>query len=229
MKVAIMQPYLFPYIGYFQLINAVDIFVLYDDVTFIKGGWINRNFILSQGVKSLITLQLQGASSNVLINQVKVGKNRAKLSKTIQQSYSKAPCFSTVFPLVQDVLSNEEMNLAKFIYYGLRKICAYLDIETKLYLSSELNKNTSLRGQEKVLDICKVLNADQYINMIGGYSLYRRDCFANQGIKLSFLEPKNIFYTQQSDSFEPLLSVIDVMMYNRKIKCADYLKEYVLV
>ena len=72
MKLAIMQPYLFPYLGYFQLIAAVDKFVFYDDVNFIKNGWINRNRLLISGKVNYITIPLSGASSFLKINQVLV-------------------------------------------------------------------------------------------------------------------------------------------------------------
>ena len=229
MKLAIMQPYLFPYIGYFQLIYAVDVFVVYDDVNFIKGGWINRNFILSQGKKSRITLQLQGASPNLLINQVLVGSNKVKLLKSIQQSYSKASQFSFVYPLIEDILLHEETNLAKFIDYGLRRICNYLGITPKWYLSSNLKKDSTLCGQNKVLSICAELGASQYINVPGGRDLYEREAFSKQGVKLSFIESKEIEYSQFGGVFEPNLSIIDVMMFNDRAQCSQLLEEYSLV
>ena len=228
MKLAIMQPYLFPYIGYFQLIKAVDAFVVYDDVNFIKGGWINRNFILSQGGKSRITLQLQGASPNLLINQVLVGGNKVKLLKSIQQSYSKAPQFSSVYPLIESVLLYDETNLAKFIDYGLQQICSYLGISPKWYLSSDLKKDTTLCGQDKVLSICAELSVSQYINVPGGRDIYNGEAFSSQGIKLSFIQPKEIKYSQFGKEFEPGLSIIDVMMFNDFEQCSNLLKRYSL-
>jgi len=229
MRLAIMQPYFFPYIGYFQLIHAVDAFVVYDDVNFIKGGWINRNFILSNGEKSRITLQLQGASPNVLINRVMVGNNKIKLLKSIQQSYAKAPQFAQVFPIVEAILSNDEVNLAKFLDFGLRKICAYLSLKPTWYLSSELKKDVSLKGPEKVLAICEELNAKHYINVPGGKSLYDRQSFEKLGLKLSFIEPKTIEYKQFGKEFVPNLSIIDVMMFNDKEQCSQLIQEYSLV
>lgn len=229
MKLAIMQPYFFPYIGYFQLINAVDTFVVYDDVNFIKRGWINRNFILSQGKKSLLTLQLQGASQNLRINQVLVGGNRVKLLKSIQRSYSKAPQFSSVFPLMESIMLYEETNLAKFIDYGLRQICDYLGITPKWRLSSELKKDSTLSGQDKILAICTELGASQYINVPGGRDLYEREVFSDQGIELSFIEQKETEYSQFVGGFEPNLSIIDVMMFNDQKQCSHLLKEYSLV
>ena len=221
-----MQPYLFPYIGYFQLIHSVDAFVIYDDVNFIKGGWINRNYILSQGLKSRITLQLQGASPNLLINQVNVGANKVKLLKSIRQSYSKAPQFSAVYPLLEEALLYEEINLAKFIDYGLRKTCKYLGIKPKWYLSSDLKKDSTLSGQDKVLSICAELGASQYINVPGGRDLYEQKDFSSLGINLSFIEPKLIEYSQFGGEFEPNLSIIDVMMFNDKEQCSGLLKGF---
>jgi len=218
-RLAIMQPYLFPYIGYFQLIHAVDTFVLYDDVNFIKGGWINRNFILSQGKANRITLQLQGASPNVLINQVMVGDNKIKLLKSIQQSYAKASQFAHVFPVIEEILSNNEKNLSKFIDFGLRKICAYLNLRPIWYLSSELEKDVTLRGSEKVLAICEELNAKHYINVPGGKCLYDSAVFEQNGLKLSFIEPKPVEYKQLGQEFVPNLSIIDVMMFNNQEQC----------
>jgi len=228
MKLAIMQPYLFPYIGYFHLIHAADTFVVYDDVNFIKGGWINRNFILSQGQKSRITLQLQGASPNLLINQVMVGSNRNKLLKSIQQSYSKAPQFGCAYPMLEDILMYDEKNLAQFLNHGLLRLCQYLGLSPNWLVSSELKKNNALSGEKKVLSICKDLGADHYINVPGGKELYDSQSFSEQGIRLSFINSKPILYSQFCGEFEPNLSIIDVMMFNSQEQCSRLLEEYVL-
>ncbi|MCU7795561.1 MAG: WbqC family protein [Candidatus Thiodiazotropha sp. (ex Myrtea spinifera)] len=226
MKLAIMQPYFFPYIGYFQVIKAVDAFVVYDDVNFIKGGWINRNFILSQGKRSRITLQLQGASPNLLINQIKLGSNRIKLLKTIQQSYSKATYFSYVYPMIEEILLYEEDNLSKFIDFGLRRICNYLGLSPKWYISSDLKKDSKLCGQNKVLSICTELGGSHYINASGGRSLYDKLAFSNQGVQLSFIASKDIEYPQFGGLFEPNLSIIDVLMFNDQEQCSRLLKSF---
>ena len=229
MKLAIMQPYLFPYLGYFQLIRAADSFVVYDDVNYIKGGWINRNFILAQGHKQLITLPLQGASPNLLINEVMVGNRRDKLIETIRHSYGRAPQFAAVFPLVEDILKQQERNLARFLDYQLRQLCGYLDVHPKWHISSALKKNNELRGQEKVLAICEELGATHYINVPGGKSLYDREAFASRGMQLSFIQPKVASYRQFGNEFVPNLSIIDVMMFNEKEQCAKLLQEYEIV
>jgi len=226
MKLAIMQPYLFPYIGYFQLIHAADAFVVYDDVNFIKGGWISRNFILSQGQAHRITLQLQGASPNVLINQISVGHNRVKLLKSIQQNYTKAPHFENVFPIIEKVVLNTEDNLAAYLDFGLRTLCDYLAVRPKWYMSSTLQKDVALTGADKVLAICDELEASHYINVPGGRSLYDKQVFTEKGLQLSFIEPHPSEYAQLGEAFIPNLSIIDVLMFNNQKQCAALLQEY---
>ncbi|MBE0434975.1 MAG: WbqC family protein [Methylomicrobium sp.] len=228
MKLAIMQPYFFPYLGYFQLIDAVDAFVVYDDVSFIKGGWINRNFIVAQGEKSRITLQLQGASPNLPINQISIGGNRAKLLKSIGQSYAKAPQYAEVMPLLEEILSSDERNLAVFLAFSLRRICDYLQLRPHWYLSSELRKDNALRGQDKVLAICRELGATHYINVPGGRDLYDHASFESAGMRLLFLAPKTVEYSQTGTGFVPNLSIVDVMMFNSLERCRSLLKEYTL-
>ena len=214
MKLAIMQPYLFPYIGYWQLINAVDVFVIFDDVSYIKKGYINRNSILLNGQGQRITLELIGASQNKLINEIEIRGNSKKILRTIELSYSKAPYFKEIFPIIEEILNQEEKNLAKFIGYSLEKISNYLKIDTKFLYSSSIKKDNSLKAQNKILDICSKLNAKNYINTIGGVNLYDEDRFKKEGIDLNFLKAKIINYQQFKDEFISHLSIIDVLMFN---------------
>jgi len=228
MKLAIMQPYLFPYLGYFQLIQAVDAFVVYDDVNYIKGGWINRNYILANGDRRLITLPLQDASPNKLINQIEVG-GQHKILQTLRHSYGRAPYFDAVYPLIEDILMQTEKNLARFLDYQLRRLCGYLGLCPQWHISSALNKDNALRGQDKVLAICEELGATHYINVPGGKELYDPPSFAARGLKLSFIQPRAVRYRQFGKEFVPNLSIIDVMMFNDREQCARLLEEYDLV
>lgn len=214
MKLAIMQPYFFPYIGYFQLINAVDVFVVYDDVNFQTRSWMNRNYILSQGSAQRITLELNGASQNKKINDIKIGNKNKRIVETIRHSYATAPFFDDVYPLVKSLLLQEEKNLALFLDYQLRDLCAYLGLCPAWHISSALNKETQLSGQERILEICSLLGAADYINAPGGRGLYDPIAFKNREIHLSFLNTKNISYEQFRPAFVPNLSIIDVMMFN---------------
>lgn len=227
-----MQPYLFPYIGYFQLINAVDIFVMYDDANYIKQGWINRNRIILNGKEYLFTFPLENASCNKAINQICFfdGDNRKKKAfKMIQQAYSRAPEFKNVIVLLTDIILNKEQNIGKYIECSLRRIIEYLDIETKLTKSSELNKNKDLRGKYKLWDICKIFKAGTLINPIGGEALYNKAEFKEQDINLWFLRTRNIIYKQNRKEFIPSLSIIDVMMFNPKDEVKKMLSEYELL
>jgi hypothetical protein len=220
MRIAIMQPYFLPYIGYFQLINAVDTFVYYDDVTFIKQGWINRNNILLNCEDYRFTLELKGASSYKKINEIEVGKNREKLYKTFVQAYSKAPYRKDVDWLLYYIFHSGENNLFNYIIECHKYIFEYLDMNVNYLISSEINKDCSLKGKEKVLNICKTIGADSYVNAIGGQHLYPKDEFLQNGIDLHFL----LTYYKL-----PKRSIIDVLMNYSREDIKSMLNKYDLV
>lgn len=229
MKVAIMQPYFLPYIGYFQLIRSVDTFVIYDDVNYIKQGWINRNNILINNQAHLFTLTLNNASSFKPINQIDLKANHQKILKTIYFAYLKAKQFPMVYNLMEDILLDPETNLAKFIFNSIKKINQFLQIETKLILSSAIEKNNNLKGQEKVIEICKILKCETYINSIGGQSLYSKEEFKKNNINLKFIKSREISYEQLGANFVPWLSIVDVMMFNPPDKIRSFLDQYDLI
>lgn len=228
MKLAIMQPYFFPYLGYWQLIYVVDNFVMYDDVNFIKQGYINRNNILGNSKPQTFTLELKGASSNRLINEIEIGNNSNKILKTIKQNYSKAPYFKGTMPLIEDILTNSEKNLATYVGSSIQKILKYLQIDTNIHYSSQIEKNCILRGQNKVIDICNRLNANHYINAIGGQDLYNRNAFKVHNIELNFIKTNFPYYKQFKNEFVPRLSIIDVMMFNSVEMIIKFLNQYEL-
>lgn len=232
MKLAIMQPYFFPYIGYFHLIYAVDNFVVYDDVNFINKGWINRNFILFNNDKKLLSLSLVKATQNKLINEISIfepEKSAEKILNLISISYKKAPFYKDVFPLLEEIMFYKEDNLSIFLQNNIKKICEYLDIHTKILVSSQIEKNNDLKGQEKILEICKKLNTDNYINPIGGVELYDKQNFQNNNIILNFIKTEGIAYPQFKNEFIANLSIIDVLMFNSKEKVHEMLKNYILL
>ena len=224
-----MQPYLFPYIGYWQLLNAVDTFVIYDDVNFIKQGYINRNSILVGNAAQKITLEAVGTSSNRSINEVQVGSNTKKLLKGIDQAYKKTPEYKNVFPLIQNILENTEKNLAKFVGNSLIQIANYLECDTQILYSSDIDKDNQLKAQAKILDLCNHLSASHYINAIGGKELYDKETFKEKNIDLKFLETELIEYKQFKNEFVPYLSIIDIMMFNEKSVIKEMLNRYELV
>lgn len=220
-----MQSYFFPYIGYFQLIHAVDKFVIYDDVNYIKQGWINRNRILLNGKEFLITLKLDKAGSFKLINNINIIDNKTKMLKTIKQAYCKAPYFSEVFSLLEKIFHCKEQNLSKFLINSIVLLCKYLDINTKILISSDFKKDNKLKGEAKVIHICKLLKADQYINAIGGMELYSKENFKKEGIDLKFIKSKPVKYEQFDNEFVTSLSIIDVLMFNHVSKVNNFLNE----
>ena len=232
MKIGIMQPYFVPYIGYWQLLNAVDQYVIYDDVNFIKGGWINRNRILINEGPKYFNIPMLGASPNKLINEVKVNNDEKIISKNLRilnAAYSKAPFFDEVYPLMEKMLWCKEDNIASYIAVSTSIICDYLDIKTELLISSDMVKDNNLTGQDKVLEICQILKATDYYNAIGGRELYSFDEFDKKGIKLHFLQRKEIRYKQFGNDFYPDLSIVDVMMFNSKQTVKEMLNEYTLI
>lgn len=229
MKLAIMQPYFLPYIGYWQMIKAVDTYVIYDDVNFIKGGWISRNRMLLGGKDFMFNLLLQGASPNKLINEIQVSPNQNKLIKTISSSYIKAPYFAQVMLLVERIFELPKDNLGYFIGQSIIEIARYIGLTTTFVYSSGLKKDNELRAQDKVLHICKLLNATQYYNAIGGQNLYSKTDFAAHQIELKFLKTEPIEYLQFQSEFIPWLSILDVMMFNSPEQIQRMLDKYELV
>jgi hypothetical protein len=230
MKTAIMQPYFFPYIGYFQLINSVETFVIYDDVNYIKKGWINRNNILVNGKPHLFSIALKEVSQNKKINEISVDDSnwKADLLKTITLSYKKAPFFQGAFPVIEDIILFDEKNLAKFLTHAIRKICSYLLIETNIVVSSEIEKDNTLKAQEKIIEICRKTDTTHYINAIGGMELYDKSDFSKYNINLQFIKSKPIIYPQFKNEFIPWLSIIDVIMFNAPAQINDMLNDFEL-
>jgi hypothetical protein len=229
MKAAIMQPYLFPYIGYFQLINAAQKFVLYDDVNFIKKGWIHRNRILVDGAASFFAVPCQKVSQNKLINEIDIlldQKEKSRLLKTFYHAYHHAPYFESVFNLVEQTLNREVKTIAQLAAESILAVCRYLDVQTEMVPSSAVFQNRHLKKADRLIDICRQLQADHYINAAGGAVLYEKDYFLERGIHLSFLESRPLAYRQFAEPFVPWLSIIDVLMFNPQKLVLEYLKEY---
>lgn len=227
-----MQPYFFPYIGYFALIKAVDKFVLYDDVAYIKNGWINRNRIKVGNNDNYITVPVTNASTNYLINEVNIVNYinfKTRLFKTLEQNYKKAPSYIRIIDLLMDIFRGSFDYMNDLNRKALSEVIDYLDINTEMITSSSINKNKELRSEAKVIDICKVLNGDVYINPIGGRELYSKEKFQKEGIYLKFIKMNDIIYKQGKGDFIPNLSIIDVLMWNLKDDVKTLLNNYVLI
>ena len=233
--IAIMQPYLFPYIGYFQLINEVDRFVVYDDVAFIKGGWINRNYIQVNGRPHLFTVPVSKVSLETKINRIRMSTEnnnldfwKSKFLKKIRLSYSKSRNFSEVMPIIERVLETDSSLLIDWINVSFSLINEYLGISTEIVLSSEGFSNQNLKSEERILDICRIQNAKRYVNPIGGVELYDSEEFRKNGIELRFIRNLSREYDQFGGDFIPNLSIIDVMMFCGKEEILKMLGEFKL-
>jgi hypothetical protein len=233
MKLAIMQPYLFPYIGYFQLIKASDAFVIHDDVQYIKGGWINRNRILVDGKDRLFTLGVKSDASHLPINRreftASVASDKAKILRLVNNSYRKAPFFAPVYNLIEKIFACEDINVAAFTAYSLKRMCAYLGIQRPMVLSSQIDKNNDLKAQDRVINIVRCMKADHYINPIGGVELYNKATFTSRGLTLNFLKPIFDEYPQFGQPFVAELSIIDVCMFNAVEHINVFLDHYDLI
>ena len=226
-KIAIMQPYFFPYIGYWQLMEEVDFFVLLDDVNYINRGFINRNFFIVNNKKTRFTLELKKASQNRIIKDISIGSNSDKILKMISLAYKKSPYFYNFFPLVSKCLKNtDNSNLGDLLYNSINTTRKYLAINTKLLRSSEMLLDRKLKGQYKIIEICKTLKGSKYINNFSGAALYDSVVFNENQIELSFIKSKISQYKQFNNTFIPNLSIIDIAMFNDLKKIRDMLLNF---
>jgi len=228
-KLAIMQPYFLPYIGYFQLMRAVDVFVVYDDVQFMKGGWSERNRMLVNGAPHWFGLTLAKASHKLDINRrffaEDIDSQKKALLYKVHCAYAKAPHYAEAMALLEEILAGDERNVAAMLARSLRILCRHLCIDAELRLSSEMVKIAGLTGETRVIDMAQQLGADHYINAAGGQALYDRENFQRHGIRLSFLQSRPILYQQYAHDFVPRLSILDVLMFNPVQKVREFLLE----
>ena len=234
MKVAIMQPYIFPYIGYFHLVNAVDAFVFYDNVNFRKKGFINRNNLLFNNQRTRFTIPCKAISQNKKINEIALDLDSNRIKKlvlSIEQNYRKAPFFSDIFPMISDFFLNyEKETISDMSMDSVKLVSTYLGLNTKFIESSKnFAETTSLEREKRLISISKSLNATQYINPIGGMELYEKPSFAAHGLELQFVKSKLVPYEQFDNEFVPWLSIIDILMFNSKSDVQAMLNEYDLV
>lgn len=211
-----MQPYIFPYIGYYQLIHSVDLFVIYDNIKYTKKGWINRNRILQNGTDAIFTIPLRNDSDYLDIKDRIIASDfkKSKFINKISSLYREAPFYEQTIELFTKVILNEESNLFEFLNYSLIETCKHIRINTKIIKSSDICIDHSLKSAERIIAICKYFNAKTYVNSIGGQGLYQKEYFKERNIHLDFIKPEMIKYNQFENQFIPWLSIIDVLMFN---------------
>ena len=211
-----MQPYFLPYIGYFQLIAAVDLFIVYDNIKYTKKGWINRNRMLLNGIDTIFSLPLKKDSDylHVVDRELSSDFNRQKFLNQMRGAYIKAPQYNAVWPVFEKIVMYENNNLFRYIHNSIIEICRYLDVKTRICLSSDVPIDHDLKSQDKVMALCKAVNGDTYINSVGGVELYSQEVFKENNIDLKFIKSMPLEYPQFGANFIPWLSIIDVMMFN---------------
>lgn len=232
MKLSIMQPYIFPYIGYYQLCFAADKFVFLDDVNFINKGWINRNNIQQKGNKVLFTVPLKKASQNSLINEIFVSdehKWKQKLFVSFEHAYKKAPFYEERIALIKSVFDFDTITIEELAKRSITYVLNEIGIKTQIIESSSIYNNKDLDGPDRIINICEKEKATQYINPIGGTELYNKEDFEAKGIDLKFIKTLDIQYNQGVKEFIPYLSMIDVLMYNSNETIRTYLTKHELV
>lgn len=230
MKLGIMQPYFFPYIGYFQLMKAVDKYIVYDNIQYTKKGWINRNRILVNGKDAYISISLRNDSDycNICERIISNSFDKRKLLNQIVGSYRKSSYFEEVFPVIESIVLFDDDNLFGYLINSLKQICKFIGIETEFIISSTIGIDHSLKSSDKVLAFCENLGATTYYNAIGGIELYDKKCFSEKNINLMFLDMDNICYKQYENNFVSNLSIVDVLMFNSIAEIDNLLTKYQL-
>lgn len=227
-----MQPYFFPYIGYYQLVNAVDAFVFYDDVNFINKGWINRNNLLFNSKKTLFSLPLKNASQNLLINEIEVAYDSSwlnKFYKTLEYNYKKSPHYTEILNLITSVFNSGNTKISEIAQLSITETFKYLGVNKHFFLSSEFDSTSDLKGEDRIIEICKQLRGTLYINPSGGEQLYNIDNFKREGLGLVFIQPQLSPYKHwNSNEFFPGLSMLDVLFNVDKSNIIEKLNQFTL-
>lgn len=229
MRGSIMQPYFFPYIGYYQLAYATEKFIFLDDVNYIKKGYINRNSIILNKKKFDFSVPVEKVSQNRKINDHSYTNNHSYFLTLIENAYKKSPQFNRVIPLIEEVVHDENLNVAHKNSKSLINVFKYLNIHREFIFSSEIDKPHEKKGQDRIIALCKKTNIDQYRNAIGGQSLYEAKAFETENIELKFMQSKNLKYNQGVQEFVENLSIIDVLMHCEKEEVINLLKGYILI
>ncbi len=226
-----MQTYFFPYIGYWQLINYVNVFVVYDNIEYTKKGWINRNRYLMNGKPEYFSLPIEKGSDYLDIVERRVSDSYSdkKILHQLDAAYKKAPYYRETINLIERIYDISDRNLFVFLYDTIKSVVDYLDIDTEIVVSSTVSKDRALKKEKRVIDLCKSINADIYINPIGGMELYDKNDFLNEGIEIQFLKSQLPEYKQYQNEFVPALSIIDTLMFCGREGTKEMLSKFELV
>jgi len=221
MKIGIMQPYFFPYLGYFSLIKYTDQFILLDVVQFIRHGWIERNRILKSGQEgwnyiriSLIRHEREATIKDILIRE---DENwRELIFRQLEHYKKKAPFYEKTIDFLQGCFKVTFVSIAELDAFLLEQVCQYLGISKKITLFSKMNLNIEevKEPDDWALNICIALHATEYINPAGGMEIFDKNKYSKKNVTIKFLKNKLIPYNQFRIKFESGLSIIDALMFN---------------
>ena len=230
MKIGIMQPYFLPYLGYWQIMNMVDKYIVYDNIQYTKKGWFNRNRFLQNGHDELFSINLEKASDFLDVRERNISPvfNRVKLLEQFKNSYRKAPYFKENFPLIEHIVMYPEKNLFKYLFNSIQTVHDAFDMKSELIISSDVDIDHSKKAAEKVKALVLAVGGNEYINPIGGVDLYSYIDFKKSGIDLKFHKISDIKYKQFDNEFIPCLSIVDVLMFNSIQKTKEMLNAYTL-
>ncbi len=234
MIVSVMQPYFFPYLGYYQLVAQSNRFVFLDDVNYINKGWINRNRILINGEPSFITVPLSGASQNRMINEIEVSyqeKWNEKMLRNIEMNYKKSAFFNSVFPVIQSVISSNEKLISQLCVKSVSQVFDYLELKPEFFYSSVLDPEKDSGGEKRIIRIVSQIKGEIYVNPEGGQEMYQTKNFDEAKLKLKFIKMTPTKYNQiKTADFIPYLSIIDLLMHVSKEEIREkYLKDFILL
>lgn len=250
-----MQPYFLPYIGYFQLISAVDRFLLYDWVSYIKRGWVNRNrHSVINGEPAFLIIPVREKSSSKRLRDIEIDDRepwRRRMLKALFLNYKKAPYFESIYPLMEQLIRADTPSLSAYNTSSITTLCRFLGLTTEIVSSTELYRDVEDRlavavdqlpgsfpdldiaGLDRmvvrVLALCRQEGADTYVNAIGGRDLYPKSAFDRNQISIYFVQTDEIRYPQGGNTFHPSLSIIDVLMYCGREQTRTFLSRYTLI
>jgi hypothetical protein len=233
MKLGFMQPYFFPYLGYFQLLHEVDRWIAFDDTQFINRGWINRNRILHPNPKKewqfiTVPLSKRGRYDRVCDICIASGFDwRAQILGRLSAYKKAAPYYNQTLDLVHSCFDTDETNLANFVIRALRVTAEFLGIQTPIEVFSGMNLELGPieHPGQWALRVAETVGASHYVNPRGGKAIYKKDDFEDKGVKLSFLKPGLRPYSQRRDGFVAGLSIIDVLMWNSVENVSEMLRQ----
>lgn len=227
MRVALMQPYFFPYIGYFDLLASSDLFVFYDDAAYSRGGWVSRNRVAADGKEfNYIRLTVDRAPLGTPINGVRLKSpedDRNHLLSLLHNVYRRAPYYNEVVAVIEKVFCDGGGGLSQVAAASICSCAEYLGLGAPVLYSSAIEYDRAMGAQGKVISICKSINASHYVNLTGGRELYCESEFLRNDISLIFTEPADFLYDTGKRPFVPNLSIIDVMMWVDPLEIKKYL------